>query len=177
MVVHSIILVDSISFQLTFQSLVSTSWTGRILTYIYQLHWPFPGFLSTAISFQISSNLVIVFLQQGYNLAALLYVGAMMWGFQRISLHIIFSRSFPVRGIYALHFHHFLADFIILYTLYILKVFFTVFQPFSMLIMFFSYTPDIISKFYTIFKIQDNSVSLFFSPAQIFIHLFLVDLK
>ena len=37
------------------------------------------------------------------------------------------------------------------------------FQPLSMLVMFFSYTPDITPKFDMIFRIWDNSVTLFFS--------------
>ena len=63
MVVHSLFLSDSISFQLTFQSQVSTSRSGIILVYIYHLHCLMLGLRS--------SNLVRVFLHQGYDLAVL----------------------------------------------------------------------------------------------------------
>ena len=42
--------------------------------------------------------------------------------------------------------------------------------------MFFSYTPDITPKFDTIYRIWDNSVTVFFS-IQFFVYLFLADLK
>ena len=91
--------------------------------------------------------------------------------FQSISLYTIFPRSFPVRHLSALHFYHFLTDFNFLHTVYIVKLFYIAFQPLSMLVMFFSYTPDITPKFDTIFRIRGNSVTMFFS-IQIFINLF-----
>ena len=50
------------------------------------------------------------------------------------------------------------------------------FQRLSILVMFFSYTPDVTPKFDMIFRIWDNSVTLFFS-IQFCVYLFLVDLK
>ena len=96
--------------------------------------------------------------------------------FQPISLHTTFPRSFPVRHFSALHFYHFLADFKFRNTVYILKLFSTAFEPLNVLVKFFSCTPDITPKFNTIFRIRDNSVTLFFS-VQIFVHLILVHLK
>ena len=95
--------------------------------------------------------------------------------FQPISLHTIFPRRFPVGQPSALHFYHFLTDFNFLHTVYILKLFSTAFQPLSVFVMFFSYTPDITPKFDTIFKIWDNSVTFF--CFQFFVDLLLVDLK
>ena len=71
MVVHSLFLGDYKSFQLTLQSLISTSRADRILVYSYQLHCPLPGLFGTVLSFWRSSNLVRVFLHQGYDLAAI----------------------------------------------------------------------------------------------------------
>ena len=86
-----------------------------------------------------------------------------------------FSRNFPVSHLSTLHFHHFLADFNFLHTVCILKLFSTVCQPLIMVVVFFSYTPEITPKFDTIFKIWDNSVTFF--SFQFFVDLFLVDLK
>ena len=83
--------------------------------------------------------------------------------FQPISLHTIFARNFPVWYLCALHFYHFLADFNLLYTIYILILFSTVFQPTNVLVIFFSYTLNITPNFDTIFRIQNDSVTLFFS--------------
>ena len=58
----------------------------------------------------------------------------------------------------------------------ILKLFSTAFEPLNVLVKFFSWAPDITPKFNTIFRIWDNSVTLFFS-VQIFVHLILVHLK
>ena len=77
-VLHSLFLSDHTSFQLTFQSLVSTSRVGRILVYNYQLHFLLPGLFGTVLSFQRSSNLARVFLHQRCDIAALLYVDATM---------------------------------------------------------------------------------------------------
>ena len=74
------------------------------------------------------------------------------------------------------HIHHFLAGFNYLYTVYILKLLSTAFQPLNVVVIFFSDTPDIIPKFDTIFRIRNSSVTLFLS-VQSFVHLFLVDLK
>ena len=125
--------------------MVSKSRTDRILVYSYQLHCSFLGLFGTLLSFQRSSNLVRVFFHQGYDFDAILYVGAMV--FQPTSLQTIFFRSFPVRHPSALYFLHFLANFKFLHTVYILKLFSTAFQSPSMLVMFFSPTPDIIPKF------------------------------
>ena len=117
MVLYSLFLSNYTSFQLTFQSLVSTSRAGRIVVYSYQLHFLLSGLFGTVMSFQRSSNLVRVFLHEGYD---------------------FFSGSFPVRHLSALHFYDFLADFNFLHTVYILKLFSTVFQPLSVLVIFFS---------------------------------------
>ena len=78
---NSLFLGDYTSFQLRFQSLVSISRAGKILVYNYQLRCPLQGLFGTLLSFQRSSNMVRVFLHQGYDLAALLFMGAMMQGF------------------------------------------------------------------------------------------------
>ena len=61
-----------------------------------------------------------------------------------------------------MHFPHFLADFNFLHTACILKLFSTAFQPLSVLVMFFSDTPDITPKLDAIFRVRDNSITLFF---------------
>ena len=95
MVVHSLFLGDYTSFQLRFQSLVSISRAGKILVYNYQLRCPLQGLFGTLLSFQRSSNMVRVFLHQGYDLAALLFMGAMMQGFStNILPHHFFSGAF-----------------------------------------------------------------------------------
>ena len=176
MVVHSLFLSGCTSFQLTSQSLVFTSRAGRILVYSYQLHFLFPGLFGTVLSFRKSFNLVRVFPHQGFDSAAHYTWVQRSHIFQPISFHNIFPRSFPVRHLSALHFHHFVVDFNFLHFVYILELFSIAFEPLSVLVLFFSYTPDITPKFDTIFRIRDNSISLFFS-IQIFVLLFLVDLK
>ena len=56
------------------------------------------------------------------------------------------------------------------------SLFLSDFQPLSMFVMLFSYTPDITPKFDTIFRIRGNSVTSFFS-VEFFVHLFLVYLN
>ena len=51
----------------------------------------------------------------------------------------IFPRSFPVKQLFALHFHHFLADFNFFHTAYVVKMFSTVFLALSMLVVSFLY--------------------------------------
>ena len=113
-VLHSLFLSDHTSFQLTFQSLVSTSRVGRILVYSCQLHFLLPGLFGTVLSFQRSSNLVRVFLYQECCTATGDCNGVRFFNQYRC------TSSFPVAfqlGIF-LHciYYHFLADFNFLHT-------------------------------------------------------------
>ena len=74
MLVHSLFLSDYAPFQLTFKSLVSTSRACRIWVCSYQLHCLLVGLFGTTQSFQRSSNLVRIFLHQGYDLATLVAI-------------------------------------------------------------------------------------------------------
>ena len=87
-------------------------------------------------------------------------------------MHTILSRSRNVRHLSALHFIHFLADFNFLHTVYILKLFSTVFQPLSMLVIFFPYTPDITPKYH--FNVSFHS-SIVINPVYLF-PIYLLDL-
>ena len=155
MILHSLFLGEYTFFQLTFQPLVCTSRSGRILVYSYQLHCHLPGlFVHNAVFPKV--------IRSGGKGCSLSRISRIWFSctvicgcndvrFFNQYLHIIFSRIIPVRHLSALHFHHFLADFNFLYTVYSLKLFLRPFHHsacwlYSFLILQMSFQNLIISS-------------------------------